>query len=627
MSFRTRLSLFFVLIVIAPMVSLTFVLFGLIADSENGKIGAGVAARQEAGAKLVKEARSEAERAGAQVRKDVILATALLRGRTGAANRRAEALLPRLGLKRIVIGPARGLPIVDAGSRTAVFPSKRPLVDRDGRSFGTLQVSAQGPKAYTELVRRVTGMDAVVRRDGRVLATTRPDAATAKLPRPSGDIRLDGASFRVATFAVPAFNASSVTVSLLAPSGPTGSTVGDARRLAAAILLGFFVVAFAIAVLVSRSLQAQIAGFLDAARRLGAGDFSAKVPTTGRDEFAALGEEFNRMSAELEQRLEDLSAEQARLAGAMRRVGETFASNLDRDGLLEIVLRTALDGASARGGRAGLLDEPGTQLRKVAEAGALAGLEPALQAAETGVLRAGGAAEAQIAGASALAHPLRMEGQAAVTGVVAIARTGSPFSPSERELFEYLVAQAAVSLENVVLHETVERQAVTDELTGLANRRHFDDTLAGELERARRFDTPLALVILDIDDFKRVNDTYGHLVGDRVLEEVGRIVRESSREIDTPARYGGEELVMVLPGTDLEGAFNLAERVRLEIEALTVPLSRGAELRVTASFGAAVPPGAGIDADELVQAADRALYEAKRTGKNRTVRAGRVPLG
>ena len=125
-----------------------------------------------------------------------------------------------------------------------------------------------------------------------------------------------------------------------------------------------------------------------------------------------------------------------------------------------------------------------------------------------------------------------------------------------------------MSVENVGLHETVERQAVTDELTGLSNRRRFQETMSAEVERSRRFGQDLGLVLLDIDDFKAVNDTYGHQQGDLVLREVAKILRASSREIDEPARYGGEELAVILPGTDLPGAFELAERVREGIEAL-----------------------------------------------------------
>jgi diguanylate cyclase (GGDEF)-like protein len=182
-----------------------------------------------------------------------------------------------------------------------------------------------------------------------------------------------------------------------------------------------------------------------------------------------------------------------------------------------------------------------------------------------------------------------------------------------------------VSVENVGLHETVERQAVTDELTGLSNRRRFQETMAAEVERSKRFGQELGLVLLDIDDFKAVNDTYGHQQGDLVLREVARILRASSREIDEPARYGGEELAVVLPGTDLEGARQLAERVREGVEGLRLSIigDEGAEpLRVTASFGAASLPASAEDVRGLIAAADEALYQAKRAGKNRTVSAG-----
>ena len=147
-------------------------------------------------------------------------------------------------------------------------------------------------------------------------------------------------------------------------------------------------------------------------------------------------------------------------------------------------------------------------------------------------------------------------------GAISIARSGEPFTREEEELLEYLAGQAVVSIENASLHETVERQAVTDELTGLANMRAFTSILDRELERSRRFETPLGLVMMDIDDFKRVNDTYGHQQGDEVLAQVAGVLRGLSRDIDEPARYGGEELAVVLPQTDAEGAALLAERMR-----------------------------------------------------------------
>jgi diguanylate cyclase (GGDEF)-like protein len=169
----------------------------------------------------------------------------------------------------------------------------------------------------------------------------------------------------------------------------------------------------------------------------------------------------------------------------------------------------------------------------------------------------------------------------------------------------------------------VQRQAVTDELTGLFNHRRFQEVIAAEVERARRYGQEMGLIMLDIDNFKQVNDTYGHLQGDLVLREVARVLRQSSREIDEPARYGGEEMAVALPQTDLEGAYQFAERVRHAVEDLALPLPSGnGTLQVTASFGvASLASAEHADKDALVAAADSALYEAKRTGKNRTVRA------
>jgi diguanylate cyclase (GGDEF)-like protein len=142
------------------------------------------------------------------------------------------------------------------------------------------------------------------------------------------------------------------------------------------------------------------------------------------------------------------------------------------------------------------------------------------------------------------------------------------------------------------------------------------------VERARRFDQPLGLVLMDLDDFKAINDGFGHQVGDQVLREVARVLRASCREIDEPARYGGEELAVVLPGTDLEGAERFAERVRREVAELRVPVHAAAPMiTVTASLGVGTLRENARDARSLVEAADDALYRAKRLGKNRTALA------
>ena len=360
-----------------------------------------------------------------------------------------------------------------------------------------------------------------------------------------------------------------------------------------------------------------------AAQRLGAGDFSVTVPAEGNDEFGALGREFNSMARQLEGRLEELQRERGRLQEAIRRVGESFSASLDRVGLLEIVVQTAVDGIGAAAGRATMRDGE-SRLKEVARTGEPDAFRRALHAAEAAVIDAGQIAEIQVGGASALAAPLgATEDGDQVIGIVSVARGDRAFTDGERELFAYLTNQASVSVENVDLHETVQRQAVTDELTGLFNHRRFQEVMTAEVERARRYGHELGLIMLDIDNFKSVNDTYGHLQGDMVLREVARVLRQSSRDVDEPARYGGEEMAVALPLTDLEGAYQFADRVRRRIEALELPLVDGDGFcKVTASFGvASLATADSATKSSLVAAADGALYEAKRAGKNRTVRA------
>jgi diguanylate cyclase (GGDEF)-like protein len=628
MSFRNRLTLFFVLIVVVPMVAVAFVLFRLIADNESGKADARLAATKGSAINLYHEDYNRASRAAARIGSDVALSQALRDGDRQALEARLEVLRKQEGARRIVISEGSRA-TADVGSKTAVFPAARDLVGPSNKSFGKLQVSMQEPAIYTGLLSRVTNSGAVVQRvGGPVLAGSLKGVDTESIPPDGGEVGVGEKRYDGASFTVPGFIRERDRVAVLAPKAMETDAVRNGRLLAAGILAGFFVLAFTFALLVSRSLQRQIDAFLQAARRLGSGDFTVEVPTSGHDEFAALGEEFNKMSRQLEERLQELNQERARLQDAMRRIGETFAANLDREGLLEIVVKTAVDGVGADAGRASVRPSASAPLEQVAITGSVDGLEEAVRAAEAKVLETGEPCEATVDDVAALSHPMRRgdDVHARVSGVVSVARRDRPFSVAERELFHYLAEQAAVSIENVGLHETVERQAVTDELTGLFNRRRFQEAMATEVERSKRFGQPVGLVLLDLDDFKTVNDTYGHQQGDLVLREVARVLRETSREIDEPARYGGEELAVVLPGTDLEGAYNLAERVRAGIEELALPLLDGdGVLRVTASFGVATLPGSADDMRELVAAADEALYRAKRAGKNRTVRAEASP--
>jgi diguanylate cyclase (GGDEF)-like protein len=619
MSFRSRLTLFFVAIVVVPMISVGVLVFVLIADNETGKTDARVAEAQAAARGVYREGVNEAAAALRRVAADAELTNALRAGNAGAARTRASTLLSSLQVRRLQ-ATANGRTLADVGDRTAVAPARTELLARGGTAVGRLEVSTTGAQAYADRVRQVTTLEAVLREGGRPLAST-GKSPTHPLPA-VGTVNVGGTDFRVASFNAPGFGAAPVRVSVLYDNSHTASAVSNSRLIVAAVLIGFLLLASLFAIAVSRALQGQIQRFLEAARRLGGGDFSTAVPIEGRDEFAALGEEFNKMSGQLETRVEELRQERVRLQNSIRRIGETFASNLDREGLLEIVLDTALDALAADCGRASVRARDGRLAQRVAR-GDLPAFSGAVQAAESAALASRREEQVTIEGHSALAVPLaETESPGTVIGIVTAARATRPFSDAERDLFGYLARQASVSLENVDLHELVARQAVTDELTGLFNHRRFQEVVATEVGRSKRFDQGLGMLMLDLDDFKEINDAYGHQQGDMVLREVAHVLRDTSREIDEPARYGGEELAVALPQTDLAGAYNLAERVRERIEALEIPrLDGGGVLKVTASLGVAALPDCAGNKQELIAAADAALYDAKHAGKNRTERA------
>jgi diguanylate cyclase (GGDEF)-like protein len=192
------------------------------------------------------------------------------------------------------------------------------------------------------------------------------------------------------------------------------------------------------------------------------------------------------------------------------------------------------------------------------------------------------------------------------------------FSKETRTLAEWLASQAAVALDNARLHDIVQRQAITDDLTGLVNRRRFIEALESEVERARSFGSPLTIVLADLDNFKQVNDEFGHHGGDVVLRAFADLIRSHVRDVDVSGRIGGEEFAILLPETDGAGASRVAERMRSSLNEVAIPLSDGASIHVASSFGvASLAPGQS--GDDLLRAADAALYRAKDEGKNRVV--------
>jgi diguanylate cyclase (GGDEF)-like protein len=217
--------------------------------------------------------------------------------------------------------------------------------------------------------------------------------------------------------------------------------------------------------------------------------------------------------------------------------------------------------------------------------------------------------------------PLVAHGEAFGVLHVGTPATADPAAPgaahSRRPLIEAVAAQLALSLANVRLREVLRSQSIRDPLTGLFNRRYMEETLEREVRRAERAGRPLTLLLLDIDEFKHQNDSFGHDAGDAVLRELGALLAGSLRREDVACRYGGDEFVLVLPDASLDTALRRADEIRETIKGLRVSAHGHRLGAITVSIGLAALPDHGLDREALLAAADTALYRAKREGRDR----------
>jgi diguanylate cyclase (GGDEF)-like protein len=425
---------------------------------------------------------------------------------------------------------------------------------------------------------------------GRVVAGPAPIIGARQLPGEHPRyLELGDREYRAVSTAILS-GTPAVTLVALTPRSEIHSAIGDLRERFLLFAFAALAVVALLAWLLGRTIVRSLKELADAAGAVARGQFAQRVPVRGRDEFATLGRAFNEMS-------EQLSAERGRVQDAVDRFGKALAATHDPFTLLNVIVESAVEATGAAGGR--LIVEG----QERARAG-----EPER-------------------GGRPLVIPLGPDG--GENTMLLLAPDGADFGDQSRELALWLGSQAAVALENVRLHRLVARQASTDGLTDLANRRQFEEGLTAEISRAERFGGPLALVLADLDDFKQVNDRYGHQTGDDVLRAFADVLRETVRDIDLAARYGGEEFAVLLPQTDLGGGERLAERLREAMAAHVIAPLGETGFSVTASFGVASFPEAATAA-ALFAAADEALYRAKSAGKNCVVstdgtRAVRAP--
>lgn len=477
--------------------------------------------------------------------------------------------------------------------------------------------------------------------DGRLVATTAPiDVPLPLQPRFDGSFDADIGGEATA-------QARELTdgMSVVASTG-SGDITALSRKLQLTLvgllllaLIGTAILAYVLARLITQPLEELAEG----ANAIAEGHFEHRIPVKSSDEVARLAIAFNDMTDHLRDTIGQLSSSRDQLQRTVRRIGETLRSTHDMKQMLHSILNTAADAVQAE---AAILwtftatrDEvyaslvqgyDTTKLGRVARGEGVVGLVAESAARISIPSPGGGPSPARGEPDLPVAIAVPVYSQDRIRAVLAVYRkdVSRAFHRSDLDTVMFLAEQGGVAIENVILHEEAQRLSLTDGLTGVWNRRFFQMQFRQVLATAQRFERPFSILMMDLDRFKLVNDTFGHPRGDAILVEFAQRVNKVLREVDTFARYGGEEFICLLSETDLYGAATTAEKI---IDALrSEPFGHLGEdaIALTVSIGVASYPEHGDTFKALVQAADQALYSAKQQGRDRMVLAEKpTPTG
>lgn len=410
----------------------------------------------------------------------------------------------------------------------------------------------------------------------------------------------------------------------------SGRARASAARWAIGMVVVTMTVAIAAGVYFSMQLRRRLRDLEDAAGALARGDFDQRAPTASRDEIGRLARSFNAMADQVQARTLE-AAGLRKLSGLLQACGNVK----EAFDVTELVVPSLLP--EARGvihvvNASRSLLEVVTHFGLSCDADIKDSSEPAAPndcwAFRRGVTHRVEPGDAmpscRHAGAekgSYLCIPLLAHGES--LGVITLA----PLPSAQQSAWAERVAeQIGLAVANLRLRDSLRNQAIRDGLTGLFNRRYFEEAAERELSRAKRHGRPLVFMVLDVDHFKRFNDTHGHDAGDYLLREVGKLLRRSVRQSDFACRYGGEEFVLILPESSVEEASKRADEIRRGFHALGLSHQGKVLGEVTVSIGVAAYPDHGTERDVLIRCADEALYRAKNEGRDRVVVAPAVAV-
>ncbi|MFI9644315.1 diguanylate cyclase [Micromonospora sp. NPDC051925] len=549
-------------------------------------------------------------------------------------------------------GPATGWQDC-AGARTEgpvqALSARVDLRDQAGTPLGTVAVAEVVDPAFVARLAAATGVAVTLLDDtagpGRITHTTEARQVREEVLAAAGTVDGDRVTAtpdgRYVRRLGPAPGQPLPLVLSVAGERPSGLPAGLAGAVLLAAALAVLA-AWRLARVTTRPLV-ELAGAVD---RVARGDLTARVPVRSRDEIGRLAAAFNRMIRETAGYVTALTSSRDQLRGHLGVLGDTLASTHDLQRILRVILHSAIAATGARAGAVLLLDGTGVLVGRCAEglAGRCpAGTEPEELRVPVGVGVVGGVAatgepqRGRVAPGTMptgepwcetyVAVPFTAPGgdaagrDPAVGVLVLYDRLGADeFDDDDLATLRTFAGHAAVAVENVRVHEEAQRLSLTDPLTGLWNYRYLRESLRREVERASRFGRMLSILVLDLDRFKIVNDSYGHAAGDAVLAEFARRVRGEIREVDLAFRQGGEEFVVLLPETDARGAATVAERLGAAVRDTPVVVVGHAgtptTISVSVSIGIAVYPDHANTGTEVLDAADEALYAAKGAGRD-----------